>query len=389
MRLAVIASHPIQYQAPLFRALSRQIELKVFFAHRATTADQSHAGFGVNFDWDLDLLSGYQYSFLRNVSKSPCLDRFMGCDTPDIGTCFAECRFDAVLLMGWNLKCFVQSLVAAKRLGIPVLARGDSHLETPRRAFKKVAKALTYPAFLRLFDAALYVGKRSRAYWRHYGYPAHRLFFSPHCVDSEWFARSATPETRIALRARLGLPPGARVALFAGKLVPIKRPLDLVASAARLRHERQEFAILVAGSGPLESEMAEMARLEGVTLHHLGFCNQSQMPAAYAAADILVLPSESETWGLVANEALACGRPVVLSDAVGAASDLAADGSAGRVFAVADVGALSAALSEVFDHPPAADAIAAKSATYSVGAAAAGIIRAAAFAAGNQCQSAA
>jgi hypothetical protein len=61
MRLAVIASHPIQYQAPLFRALSRQIELKVFFAHRATTADQSHAGFGVNFDWDLDLLSGYQY----------------------------------------------------------------------------------------------------------------------------------------------------------------------------------------------------------------------------------------------------------------------------------------------------------------------------------------
>jgi glycosyltransferase involved in cell wall biosynthesis len=389
MRLAIVASHPIQYQAPLFRELSRRVELRVFFVHRATPVDQANAGFGVNFDWDLDLLSGYQYSFLPNVSKRPSLDRFTGCDTPDIGKRFAEGHFDAVLVMGWHLKSFVQALVAAKRLGMPVLVRGDSHLGTPRSVFKKAAKAFAYPIFLRSFDAALYVGERSQAYWRHYGYPFARQFFSPHCVDAEWFARRATTEARMALRARLGLDSNAKVALFAGKLLPIKRPLDLVASAAQLRQKRGELAILVAGSGPLQDEMAARARLEGVVLHHLGFCNQSEMPAAYAAADVLVLTSASETWGIVANEALACGRPIVVSDAVGCAPDLAWDGTAGRVFAVADVGALSAVLSEVFDHPPVDCAIAAKSAAYSIDAAAAGIIRAAVFTVDNRRQSAA
>jgi glycosyltransferase involved in cell wall biosynthesis len=117
----------------------------------------------------------------------------------------------------------------------------------------------------------------------------------------------------------------------------------------------------------------------------LGFRNQSEMPAAYAAADALVLPSDGrETWGLVANEALACGKPIVVSDAAGCAPDLAADGAAGRVFAAGDVESLAAALSDVMDHPPAAAAIAAKSAVYSVGAAADGIVRAAGFTLNNR-----
>ena len=133
------------------------------------------------------------------------------------------------------------------------------------------------------------------------------------------------------------------------------------------------MAVLVAGAGPLEHEMTAAARKAGVSLHMLGFCNQTEMPAAYAAADILVLPSESETWGLVANEALACGRPVVLSDAVGAAPDLAADKTAGRVFPVGDVAALAAILNDIVRSPPTPAMIAAKSEIYSLGAAADGI----------------
>ena len=142
----------------------------------------------VEFDWDVDLLSQYGHVFLRNIARKPGLDAFPGCDTPDIGRRLAEGHFDAVLVMGWHLKSFVQALVAAKRLGMPVLSRGDSQLQTQRSALKKAAKAFAYPAFLRLFDAGLYVGERSRAYWRHYGYPSTRLFFSPHCVDAQWFA---------------------------------------------------------------------------------------------------------------------------------------------------------------------------------------------------------
>lgn len=372
-RLAVVASHPIQYQAPLFRELARRLDLTVFYAHRATATDQAQAGFGVGFEWDTDLLSGYEHVFMCNRAERPGLDRFGGCDTPEIGARLADGRFDAVLVLGWHLKTYLQAGFAAKRLGLPLLVRGDSHLATPRSPAKRAAKAIAYPAFLRLFDAALYVGIRSRAYWRHYRYPAARLFFSPHCVDTKWFAARATEAARAALRARLGLPDNAKVVLFAGKLVPLKRPLDLVSAAARLKAEGREITLLVAGAGPLEGNLIAAMRAAGIPLHLLGFCNQTEMPAIYAAADNLVVASESETWGLVANEALACGRPVVLSDAVGSAPDLAADGTAGRVFPVGDVAALAAVLDEVMACPPKPEVIAKKSEAYSLEAAADGI----------------
>jgi glycosyltransferase involved in cell wall biosynthesis len=120
----------------------------------------------------------------------------------------------------------------------------------------------------------------------------------------------------------------------------------------------------------------------------LGFCNQTVMPTAYTAADVLVLPSDGrETWGLVANEALACGRPIVLSDAVGSAPDLAGDGSAGRVFPVSNVGALAHAIGDLLDSPPSSAAIAAKSAAFSVERAAEGIVRAADFVADRRTRS--
>ncbi len=380
MRLAVIASHPIQYYAPLFRVLAQRLDLMVFFAHRASPPDQAKAGFGVAFDWDIDLLSGYPHHFLTNVAKLPGLDHFAGCDTPEIGTLLKKGRFDAVLVQGWNLKSFLQAVIAAKRQGLPVLARGDSQLGTSRSALKRAAKATAYPAFLGLFDAALYVGQRSRAYWTHYRYPPSRLFFSPHCIDADWFAARATGEARVALRTQLGIPPELSITLFAGKLLPFKRPLDLIAAAELLRTEGCHLGVLVAGAGPLEREMSSAANAAGVALHQLGFCNQTAMPAAYAAADLLVLPSEGdETWGLVANEALACGRPVVLSDAVGASPDLVGDGTSGRLFPVGDTAALAAAIRAVLDCPPERERISAKSAAYSLDAAADGVIEAVSF----------
>jgi glycosyltransferase involved in cell wall biosynthesis len=378
MRIAIVASHPVQYSAPLFRELARRHDLMVFFAHRATAADQADSGFGVGFEWDVDLLSGFCHSFLRNVSRRPGLRAFNGCDTPDIGARLTEGHFDAVLLQGWYLKSFIQAMIACKRAGLPVLVRGDSHLGTPRSRLKRAAKELVYPPFLRLFDAALFVGERSRAYWRHYKYPTARMFFSPHCIDSDWFAARSTLETRAALRARLGIAADAKVALFAGKLVAFKRPLDVVAAAARLKQEGVDLVVLIAGAGPLELEILSAARAAGVTLHMLGFCNQTIMPSAYAAADLLVLPSH-ETWGLVANESLACGRPIVVSDSTGCAPDLATNCRVGKTFAVGDIEGLARSIAEILRCGPSPADILAKSAEYSVDAAVDGIVRAATF----------
>ncbi|MGQ0456058.1 MAG: glycosyltransferase family 4 protein [Hyphomicrobium sp.] len=374
MRLGIVASHPIQYYAPLYRELARRIDLKVYFAHRASAADQAGAGFDVAFEWDSDLLGGYLSEFLENVAAPPALSRFGGCDTPDVGARFDADKIDAVLVQGWHLKSYLQATFAAKRRGLPVFVRGDSQLETPRSRLKTTIKAATYPAFLRLFDAALYVGQRSKAYWLHYRYRPECLIFSPHCVDTNWFASRATSAARAEWRKRLGIDAGADVALFAGKLVARKRPLDLIAAISTLKDQNRQITAIVAGAGALHAEMAAVAQSRGVDIRFLGFCNQSDMPAAYAASDVLVLPSDgSETWGLVANEALACGRPIVVSDACGCSPDLAGDGEAGISFPVGNVELLADALAKVTLQPPPPAAIARRSQEYGMGAAANGI----------------
>ncbi len=377
MHLAIVASHPIQYQAPLFRALAKLVELDVYFAHRANRKDQAGAGYGVEFEWDTDLLSGYRHEFLVNVSKNSSINHFSGCDTPEIDARVESGRFDAVLVMGWHLKSMWQTIFAARRRGVPLLVRSDSQLNTPRSWLKRSAKRLVYPPALRLFDGALYVGQRSKKYYEYYRYPARRLFFSPHCVDTKWFAERSTRDAGRSLRVKAGIDPEQPVALFAGRLVDFKRPLDLVAAAELLGRRGQDVSLLIAGSGPLERDIRIQAQKSGVSVHFLGFQNQTAMPAVYAAADVLVLPSTGvETWGLVANEALACGKPIVVSDAVGCASDLAEDGSCGRVYPLKDRSRLADALSEVLRNPPAAAAIANKSSAHSVDAACKGIVQA-------------
>lgn len=374
MRLTIVASHPVQYQTPLYRALARRLDLTVLYAYRATPQDQANAGFGVAFDWDVDLTSGYDHVFLRNVSRAPAFKHFGGCETLGVGHELRRLTPDAVLLMGWHLKSYWQAICAARHAGIPRMVRGDSHLATPRSQTKMALKELVYPRFLRLFDAALYVGQRSRAYYEHYRYPAERLFFSPHCVDNAWFAGRATDAARARLRARLGLAPTTTALLFAGRLVAFKRPLDVIAAAALCRAKGQDVAVIIAGEGELRGDLIEAAARAEVPLHMLGFCNQTEMPSAYAAADLLVLPSDGrETWGLVVNEALACGRPVVVSDACGCADDLAVDGQVSRTFAVANVEMLADCVLDMIAEPPNSDAILNLSKSYSIETAIVGI----------------
>jgi glycosyltransferase involved in cell wall biosynthesis len=373
-RIAVVTSHPIQYYAPLFRELARRLDLHVFYMHRVTVQDQAQAGFGVGFQWDVDLLSGYASSFLNNVARQPGLHHFKGVEVPSVGAALRQGRFDAVLVTGWHLKGYVEAIWAAKWYGLPVMVRGDSQMETQRSFAKRAAKELVYPLVLRAFDAALYVGARSKAYWRHYHCPESRLFFSPHCVDNDWFAAQAADGAGSVLRERLGVSPNASIVLFAGKLQPFKRPLDVIDACSLLRANGKDAQVLVAGTGELKQSIRERAAALGVPVHMLGFVNQSQMPAAYAAADVLVLPStSSETWGLVANEALACSTPIVVSDACGCAPDLAADNVAGATYAMGDVQALAYRLSGLLEHPPSADQIARKISQYSVPSAADGI----------------
>jgi glycosyltransferase involved in cell wall biosynthesis len=348
VRLAIVASHPIQYQAPWFRALARVTDLEVFFCHRQDAAGQAEAGFGVGFDWDVPLLDGYTHHWLTNVSSRPGVSSFGGCDTPELAARLgASPGFDACIVCGWYLKSYLQAIWGCRRVGIPVVARGDSQLAGVRSALWTLTKELPYRWLLNAIDGHLYVGRANRDYLEHYGVPAHRLFFAPHFVASDYFASGARRARECgeaaATRAAHQVPPGAVVFLFVGKLIAKKRPADFV-RALELAHAREpRVAGMIVGSGPLEAEIRQLAAEGSAPIRFAGFQNQSRLPQHYAAADVIVLASDArETWGLVVNEAMSCGLPALVSRDCGCARDLVDEGRTGFTFKTGDVEALAA-----------------------------------------------
>lgn len=338
MQIGILLSHPIQYYSPWFRGLSERVDLQVYYAHRQSPQQQAAAGFGVPFEWDIDLLAGYQHCFLRNVAAKPNVNTFSGCDTPEIDRKIAEGNFDAFIVCGWYLKCYWQAVSACGKAHIPVLLRGDSQLATPRSALKRGLKWIAYPRLLKRFQGFLAVGQHFAKYLRHYGVDEKRIFFVPHFVDNEWFAqRAATCVTeRDTLRAKWGFGYSDFLALFAGKLIPEKNPLEFVSAVERAARREASIHGVIVGTGPLEEQTRSLASSLASPVHFAGFRNQTEMPSCYIASDVLALTSRSETWGLVVNEAFACSRPAIVSDVCGCAADLIDEGSTGFTYRSGD-----------------------------------------------------
>lgn len=408
IKLTVVMTHPAQYFAPWFRYIAAncpELDLTVLYATEPTP-EQQGVGFGKAFAWDVPLTEGYRCRVVResNDGGSVHSDSFFGVNVPEIAAAIRETQPDVVLIGGWHSITQLRALWACRRMGIPVLYRGDTNLNSAPSGWRRPVWETKTGFLLRQFTGYLAVGKRAEEYLRHFGASTNRIFASPHCVDNRFFAEASaehkTPAGRMAARAAFGVGVDDFVVLFAGKLEWKKRPLDLIwalaeenhlsptktheestkrrvssptvkeglndqAKAKALAYARatdtlresscvfvgesvfENCSLLVAGTGPLEAECRAEAERLGVRAVWAGFLNQTEIVRAFAVADCLVLPSESETWGLAVNEALAVGLPCVVSDRVGCAPDLIVPGETGEIFSMGDVAALRAAIERV------------------------------------------
>lgn len=381
-KIGILSSHPVQYLSPIYRELAKVVQLQVFYAHKQTRQGQSDAGFGVAFEWDIDLLAGYSHEFLCNESNSPDVNRFTGCDTPDIWNKVKTGNFDLFIVTGWYLKCYWQATRACRHFGVPILVRGDSQLQSPRSLLKKVGKEIAYRILMKQFTGFLAVGERNREYLLHYGVSKERIFFSPHCVDNEWFSNLAQRLDPAETKKLIGCDTHQTIVLFVGKLIPRKRPRDLLRALSILKQREPRMGVqaLFVGSGEMQQELREESARLNIQAVFAGFKNQTELPPIYFAADVLVLPSDgSETWGLVVNEAMACGTPAIVSSAVGCAPDLIEDEQTGAVYAVGDEEKLASALRRIIPtarSPDVKRALKAKTAEYSITNAINGILEA-------------
>ena len=358
VRLAYLVSHPIHYQAPLLRrvAADPDIELTVFFQSDLSLRPMRDAGFGVEVSWDVDLTGGYRHEVLPALAGRDAL----GCFLPwsyGLTRRLRDGGFDVLWVHGYAIFHNLTAMLAARRLGLRVLVRDEATPLSRSRGWpRRLLKRAFFGVLRGLCDGFLTIGGLNAAYYRQNGIPEHRLFPMPYAVDNAYF-RQAVAEARRArpsLRERLGIEAGAPVVLYVSKLQPRKHADELLAAYARIA-ERPELGrpwLILVGEGALRPVLeAEIARLNLERVRLVGFVGQREVPAFLALADVFVLPSVHEPWGLAVNEAMNAGLPVIVTDQVGCAADLVVDGVNGVVLKPHDTAGLADALADLLADP--------------------------------------
>ena len=355
-KLAIVTTHPIQYNAPLFKLLHERnnIEIKVFYTwSQAASGEKYDPGFAKTVQWDLPLLEGYPFVFSENISDFPGSHHYKGIDNPSLVSEISAWNADAVLVYGWNFKSH-RKVMRFFYGNMPVVFRGDSTLLDEQPGIKKILRRIYLRYIFSSVNTALFAGKANKAYFLAHGLKERQLVFMPHAVDNNRFAGNKENMGKAAgLRQQLTIPSSALVFLYAGKLETKKQPVMLAEVFSELKAENAY--IIIAGSGELEREMHELFR-DNDHIRFMGFQNQQQMPTVYAASDVFILPSAGpgETWGLSINEAMAAGKAIIASDACGAAYDLVTDGVNGFVFDKNDKQALKKSMSFFYEDRQAA-----------------------------------
>ena len=350
MRVAVIASHVIQYQAPFFRLLAKELDLDVLFCSTDGVRVYRDAEMQTTFRWDVDLLSGYHHRFLRNFGFGDGYTRLIN---PSIVPAILWGKYDAaIFFLGWGTITSLMGIAACRMSGTPIMLYGDSSFPPDEKNFVSQVRAGWLRTIFRLTDRFLVSGVLNADYYRHYGADEARFHLVPWAIDNVRFEEGSrfAPGEREAMRERAGIRPDQLAIVFSAKFLPRKDPMTLLRAVDAMQH-RERAAVIFLGHGELRAEMERFARERKLNVHFAGFVNQSELPKHYAMADVFVLPSLAEPRGSVINEAMASGLPVIVSDRSGSISDIVQHGENGFVFRAGDVQELARQLDELAADP--------------------------------------
>lgn len=345
-RLGIVVTHPIQYQVPLFRHLAEGtvVEPIVFFLSEHGLKESFDNGFGRAIKYDTPLLGEYEYRIIRNRSPKPNVSTSFGVFNPSLPSRIRKENVDALLVHGYGNLSHWLAYAAASILNIPYLLRGESRPDAyGMNSAKKLVKRALLKPLIQNAAACLAIGDSNRKFYASYGASPERIFFSPYSVDTNRFSEvgSIGRNRRASMLSSLNLDPNMPLVLFAAKLQPLKRPTDLVIAMDQLRHPAN---LIVIGDGQLRPYLERMASSRP-WMRMLGFVNQGKIAEWYGAADLFVLPSDRENWGLAVNEAMAAGAIPIVSDSVGCGPDLVTR-DVGWVYRTGDIDALASVLAQ-------------------------------------------
>jgi len=337
-KLAIISTHPIQYNAPFFKLLAESsiLDVKVFYTWSQSKNIVDDKEFGKSIQWDIPLLEGYNFEFIENASSNPGVHSFKGLNNPGLIPAIEKWNADALLVYGWNFRSHLKTMRYFKGK-IPVFFRGDSTLLDEKPGIKTIIRRMVLKRIYKNVDYAFYVGTNNKKYFLKHGFDEKNLFFAPHAIDNDRFFDhdGKYSQKAIELRKKNGIDQENILFTFVGKFIPKKDPVFFIKEAKKISHDLASFVFI--GNGEMEDELKMLAE-NCSNIHFMPFQNQSEMPLIYYMSDVMCLPSKGkgETWGLVVNEAMSCERAVLVSDKAGCAVDLVENDKNGYMFTSGD-----------------------------------------------------
>lgn len=338
-KLVIVTEIIAPYRIPVFNALAerREVELHVMFLSENDASLRQWRVYKDEIKFRYEVLPSWRQRFGR---YHVLLNRGVFSALNKIGP-------DVVLCGGYNYLASWQSAGWARVHGFPLLLWSESTSLDRRRGHRVVE--FMKRGFLSLCRAFVVPGKSSLQYLKALGISDERIFMAPNAVDSRLFAALAEEARReeLQVRARLSLP--SRYFVYVGRLVRPKGVFELVEAYAQLDDEvRAKFGLVFVGDGADRSELMERAsQITPGTIQFPGFVQREGLAEFYALADVLIFPTHSDTWGLVVNEAMSCGLPVIATSVAGCVADLVQDGWNGFVVPPRDPSQLAAKMARL------------------------------------------
>ncbi|MBX7255302.1 MAG: glycosyltransferase [Candidatus Hydrogenedentes bacterium] len=338
-RVLLIHNFLSPFRIPLFRELATRMDLDVWIlgdirAVRDWPADAPEAGFRLRRVPHFLIPLGSRYNVILL--------------NPTLPFDLIRNRYDAIIFCAWDTPAAFYTALHARLTHVPfILWSGSTAAEDTRlrRATLPIVRWLVKSA-----TAWLAYGTRAKEYLVSLGAAPERTMLAYNTVEIDEFAKRAAAVPRAETRARLEITT-RHLILYAGNLLDLKGVPELLDAFALFSKQHSDATLLLVGSGNGEAGYREFCATHGITdrVRFEGFVAREELARYYAIADLLVLPSRSEIWGLVINEALACGLPVLATDVCGAAPDLLQDGVNGYVVPSRNPRALCNAMLRFFD----------------------------------------
>ena len=333
------------YRFPLFRAIDAdpRIDLEVWFMSRSAR----------NRRWSQSSQDlGFAYQVLPSVEfNHASRDLFTYIVNYSFPWKYARGNFDVLISAGWLDFACQAGFVLSKALRRKYIQWSESTAYEP--SLQRSLAAPVVKTMVRWADACVAVGTRSREYLEKLGAHSRDIYTAYSTVDVELFRRvsSLARRERVEHRTALGIRRGF-VVLYCGQFIERKGLRYLLEAFASIKALHEDVALVLIGYGPERDMLLAQVALSGISdVHVVDHVEVTEMPTMYALADVFVLPSLEETWGLVVNEAMACGLPVIVTDRAGASIDLVRQGENGYVVPAGDSTAIAECITRLIEDP--------------------------------------